>query len=988
MINLRRILFVLFFLSGLAALIYEVTWARKLSLIFGTTTYAVSSILAVFFAGLALGSFIFGRWIDKKGRPLKTYAILELGIGLYAMATPWLFKLIEGLQIAFWQRFEPAYFGFSIFTFGLSFLILIIPTTLMGGTLPVLSKFWVRREEEVGGGVGALYFINTAGAVLGAFLAGFLLIAAIGVNETILTAAVVNLLIGGIVLAFSGKRLAVREEKRLEKKDQETLYAKPYTLNPILIAFGLAGFSALALEVLWTRVMVMVFGGSIYAFTIVLVTFLLGIALGSAVGSAILGASSGERLASREKLNAKPYTLNPLILFAGIEILLGVSVILLTPLLGDLPFWFLSIYKNFGQSFGGLQFGLFLLAFMVMILPTLLMGMAFPVVVKAYSVQRLGSRVGEIYAANTIGGIFGALVAGFVFIPAVGVQKGIWLAGSIYLLIGVGLVFYIIRSFTKIRFKFAFISIIALSLLVILIGFNLPSWNKSVLSSGFYKEPFFYLGKVKKEVETVISTNKILFYEEGLGATISVAQDLFDRSLALIINGKTDASTGADMENQVLSGHLPMLFHQDPKSVLVIGLGSGVTLGSVEQSPVETIDMVEIEPAVVEAASYFADYNHNALKDKRVNLIIADGRNYLLAVEKRYDVITSEPSNLWLTGVSNLFTKEFYQSAKEHLNENGVMVQWLHLYAMGENDLKTAVRTFYEVFPQSLAFNVFTSHDMLLIGGKEKLVLDLEQIKTRMSQEKVRVDLARVGISSPFDILVYLTMDKGAIEKFSQGGALHTDNQPVLEFSAPKSLYLPTQASSLKRIMEFWVDISALKSKEIKEFREHFAKMMIASAESNMGEAIEEGELAREIRNDHPGLNRRLARLYFEKTYFLLKEQKRQEVKENLLRSLEILPTSQARNILGSIYFDEGKLDLAQEQFEEVIEESPELSETHFNLGLVLEQIGDLNRAIEEFEKVLELDPEYSGAHEKLAKLYEMRGDYGKAEEHRKLKRE
>lgn len=965
--RLRRLLFILFFLSGLAALVYEVVWARKLSLIFGTTTYGVSSILAVFFAGLALGSWIFGKWIDKGREPLKTYAFLELGIGIYAAFTPLIFKLIEGLQVAIWQQFEPSYSSFSIFTFLLAFLGLIIPTTLMGGTLPVLSKFWVRCEEEIGSGVGALYFINTAGAVLGTFLAGFFLIAYLGVNQAIWLAALINLLIGIVILVFRG---GYQETKGERQVFSEKLTPKPYTLNPILIAFALAGFAALALEVLWTRVLVMTIGGSIYAFTLVLIAFLLGIALGSAIMS---------RFTDRLR--------NSLIWFSGIEILLGISVILLTPLLSNLPFWFLSIYQSFSQSFVSLQFGLFLLTLMVMLLPTFLMGAAFPIVIKAYKEEQVGSRVGKVYTANTIGGIFGALAAGFVFIPLIGVQKGIWVAGSVYLLIGVAMLWLSYRS------KFVYISVTALALLSLLLGFRLPSWDKSILTFGFYANPYDFVGQEKEEIKKLFASNKILFYKEGPTATVAVHQDLYEGILSLRINGKADASTAEDMENQLLAGHIPMLLHPKPESVLVVGMGSGITLGSVVQYPAQEIDAIEIEPAVVEAAKYFAEYSHNALEDPRVNIIVTDGRNLLLATDKRYDVITSEPSNPWLTGSSKLFTQEYFQLMKEHLTEKGVALQWINLYSFDEEDLRTLVATFRSVFPNALAFNVLTSDDLLLVGGKDELVLDLEQIGSKMRQEKVKADLGRIAIEDPLELLAYLTMDGEVMEKFAKETPLNTDNHPILEFSAPKSLYVPTRARNLRVIMEYWVnpltliDADRARMEELVAFREHFAKMMIAYTESNFGEGIAEGEKARAIKSNHPGL-KYLSRLYFETAYFLVQQQKGQEAKQALLRSLEIKPVTQTRLILGSIYIDEGRLSEAQEQFEKAVETSPEMAVAHFNLGLILEQTGDLNRAIEEFERTVELDSEYREAHEELVKLYEMRGDYGRAEEHRKLIRE
>ena len=278
-----RWVFLLFFFSGFSALVYEVTWARKLSLIFGTDTYAISTVIAVFFAGLALGSFLLGRIVDRKGsKPLFLYGLLELGIGVYAVATPWIFKLIESIQISFWRAFEPSFGGFSLVAFALSVLGLIIPTLLMGGTLPVISKAWVTRETGVGRDVGSLYAVNTAGAVVGVFAAGFLLIAAIGVHQTIWAAAGISLLVGVIALGIS--RMDANE--RIKKQERISALApisSKFAPISVLLAFGLAGFAAIALEVLWTRVLVMVVGGSVYAFSLVLIAFLIGIAAGSAV---------------------------------------------------------------------------------------------------------------------------------------------------------------------------------------------------------------------------------------------------------------------------------------------------------------------------------------------------------------------------------------------------------------------------------------------------------------------------------------------------------------------------------------------------------------------------------------------------------------------------------------------------------------------------------------------------------------------------------
>jgi len=793
MSNLRRILFLLFFLSGFSALVYEVVWARQLSLIFGTTSFAISSILAVFFAGLALGSYLFGRLIDKGGSALKTYALLELGIGFYAFFTPWIFKLIESVQVSFWQRFSatggPTFSGFSLFTFSLCFLSLIIPTTLMGGTLPVLSKFWVRGEEEIGSGVGALYFINTLGATIGAFLAGFFLIATVGVNETILIAAVINLLIGTVVLGLARNKL-----RHSGVADFNPRHAESARLGVnqriLLIAFALMGFAALSLEVLWTRILILFYGGSVYAFTTVLVTFLLGIALGSAIASKIL-----DRYLSKNLFRW----------FGICGVVLGVLIVASLPLFNQMPFWLLEILKEARGSFGTVTFWEFGLAFLIMFLPTLLMGIIFPLGVKIYTqeIRYLGGSVGGLYAANTLGGIIGSLVAGFLLISLIGTQKGIWLAATLYLLVG-GAILITTGISKKTQ-----ILISCFIFLLILTGYFLPSWNKHFLISGPFANWRFFVSDSQKQAEKRMESSQFLYYKEGVEATVAVKKS--GEQVFLRINGKTDAATGLDMDTQILSGQLPMLLHPNPEDVLVIGLGSGITLGSVQQHPLTTVVAVEIEPAVVEAAKYFSQANYNALEDKRLKMVVGDGRNYLLALRqaqgKQYDVITSEPSNVWLSGNSKLFTKEYFQLARGRLKEGGLFAHWIQLYNLSPEDLKIAIKTFQSVFPYTSVWDNLSSYDLLLIGSLKPQNYDLSLLEEKFKEQKIKDDLARIFIDNPTQLFSYLVLDSQGVTKWTEKSKENTDNHPLLEFSAPKSLFQATISQNLEELKDWRPDL-------------------------------------------------------------------------------------------------------------------------------------------------------------------------------------
>lgn len=752
-----------FFLSGLAALVYEVTWVKKLGLIFGTTTYAVSTVLAVFFTGLALGSFVFGRLVDKYQRPLLTYALLELGIGIYALFTPQIFELIKSLQISFWQRFEPASSGFSLFTFLLSTAGLIIPTTLMGGTLPAISKFFVTQKETLGEKISILYAVNTAGAVLGTILAGFALMILLGVNGAIWFAALINVLVGLVAFGISRIDTNLRRIDTNERISSLADIRFRFASISILVAYAASGFAALALEVLWTRVLVMILGSSTYAFSIMLVTFLFGIAVGSAVISRFID----------KKENVLPY-------FVLSQVLIGILVILSIPLFNSLPFLFFSILRKYSQSFWGMQLAQFFLSSLVMVIPTLLMGAAFPIAVKIYKTNLIGTRVGNIYAANTIGGVFGSLASGFLLIPVFGIQKTILISALLYFLVAA-----MLR-----RSLFLYLGIG----LAVLFGFVFRL-DRQVLTSGVFFHGETYL---KEEIP-----GEIIFYKEGQLGTVTVRK-YPDGELILQTNGKVESSTREDLDTQLLSGHLPLLFHPKPQNALVIGLGGAFSLGAVEQhKSLKEIDAVEIEPAIVEAASLFSEFNNNALVDPRLNLIVADARNYLLASKKKYDVIASEPSNPWIAGMGNLFTKEFFELGKSRLKPGGIFASWIHLYSMSEGDLKTTLRTFQEVFPHTIVFINLSSVDLLLLGNEEELAIDYEQLGERFREESVQKSLSRVFITDPVSLFGYFLLDEEATRKFSQDAPLHTDNHPILEFSAPKSLYLNTVPTNLSVLKEF-----------------------------------------------------------------------------------------------------------------------------------------------------------------------------------------
>jgi len=768
--NIKIILLIVFGLSGVAALMYEIIWARMLGLVFGNTVYAISTVLAVFFAGLALGSLLFGKLVDRQRKPLLLLALLELGIGVYALLTPWIFDLVQQFQINLASGTSLEFSEWSLLRFGLSFLALIIPSILIGGTLPVIIKYFTKSIDQIGSITAKLYSANAFGATVGVILAGFVLIFFLGMQGTLFAAAAINIIIGLVILIL----MFTTEKEAGEVPDlAQSKTAAPGVVvldrrrKIILVAFFLTGFAALALEVLWTRVLIMAIGTTVYSFSIILASFILGLALGSFAIA---------RFVDR---------INTLKWFAGILFVLGLTVIFTTAALDSLPLLFFSLVKTFDpSSFFAVQIIGLSITFLVMLVPTMLMGAIFPLAVKLYAekIENIGTCIGKLYSVNTLGGIAGSVAGGFLFLPWFGIQKSILIAASVYIALGIFFSFMLPQKNLARALAFS-------GTLVIGLTFMLSPWQSLILSSGIYRNIEYPEAVTRKSMREGLLQQNMVFYEEGVSATVAVLETGNVRHLR--INGKTDASTASDdMPTQLLLGHLPMMLHENPKSALVIGLGSGITLGAIEQYPAEIIDAVEIEPAVAKAAEYFSDFNNNALQDPRLTLTIADARNFLKRTDKTYDVISSEPSNFWIEGNYNLFTKEFYEAVRGRLNERGIFMQWIHAYETDTESLKIAIRTLQSVFPYVSAWSPVTSYvDLLLVATEEPQRFNVKMIDKKFTDQKIAADLARADIQNVEDFLPRLYLGDSQLEKFGSGAKLHTDDRPILGIKSPLSLY-------------------------------------------------------------------------------------------------------------------------------------------------------------------------------------------------------
>ncbi len=756
----KSLLCACFFASGASGLLYEVLWTRILGLTFGHTVYAVTTVLGAFMGGLALGSWLLGRLADRGGRPLRLYGLLEIGIGLYCLAAPSLLSLTRDGYLSLSAAGAGGLPGKTLAQFVLAFAVLIVPTTLMGGTLPAVARALVATPPESGRTVALLYGINTLGAALGALAAGYVLLPAIGLAATNRLGVAMNLLAGVAALALSrGERASEPAGEKIPRSVPESREGPDRFL---LWCFAVSGAAGMSYQIVWVRSLVLVIGSSTYAFSAILVTFLAGIALGSFLFGRFRHAE-GARL------------------FAVLQIGIALCAFLLVPLFDRLPGLFIALFKGFGGSFGTVQAIQFLVVFAVVLLPTTLMGMTFPCLAAllARRVDRFGGDIGMLYAYNTLGAIAGSVATGFFLVPRIGAHAALALAIGGNALLGAAVLLR--RTSARARVPAVVVAVFAVLLLLS------PRWDRKLMSSGV-----FTLRKMPPSMDALVGSRvkELLFFREGISSTVSVVRNDTGET-ALLINGKADASSASDMETQVNLANVPMLLHPSPQRVAVVGLGSGVTAGIAALYP-ETarIDIVEIEPAVVEASRLFAAENRGILADPRVRVRIDDGRSYFQGTRDVFDVVISEPSNPWMAGIANLFSGEFFEAVRARLAPGGIYCQWLQGYSIAPAELKMIARTFQDVFPAASLWSA-SEGDFLLIGHKDRVwIASPDSIHRRAAGRPGLRDAFLVYDGAPvLGLAASFLLGPPELRAFAGDGPRNTDDRPLLEFSAPRSLY-------------------------------------------------------------------------------------------------------------------------------------------------------------------------------------------------------
>jgi len=807
-----RALVPLFVLSGATSLVYQTLWVRQLHLVVGTSGLAVATVLAAFMSGLALGGFLGGRFADGARRPILAYALLEAGIGLYALLFPLLLHAVEPVYLEFWRQNEPTPLTFFAFQFLLLGVLLLPPTTCMGATLPLLARFATSPETrpigeaedtetaaaqpgapalvaaDPGARIGRLYGANTLGAVLGTALAGFVLLPGLGLHATTWVTAGGNALLCGLALATAARAGELAPAPR-----EHVATTRGFALLAA-IAF-LAGLSGLIYEVAWFRVLLLNLGGSAYAFTIMLLAFLIGIAGGGWTGGGL-----ADRVHARHGL---PGVLRGLAL---LELGVGLLAWAAMYLYGELPYAFTWIFDQVDPNLGWLWPGELALALVIMLPPALLMGAAFPFLVRAAAGDgrgALGGPVGALYGWNTVGGILGAGAGSLLLLPRIDVTGTVILAISLNLaaaVLAIGAVQW--RSGHRARLGGW---VLAGAWAVGLLHFKPPPWDPLLMTAGMYKYASDLSDRSRAGVYAfAVSAYDLLFYDEGLSSVVTVARSKTTGNMWLANNGKVDASTSIDMPTQVLCAELPFAFRPESRDAVVIGLASGITAGTVTLDPrLEHIDIVELEPAILAASHLFDDYNHHPLDDPRVHLYANDGRNHITLVPPAsYDVVVSEPSNPWLSGVSNLFTREFFELGKTRLRPGGVWSQWVQMYGMDEDDLRTLVKTFAEVYPYVRLFSTIEDADLVLVGSEAPLSIQVPDLARLFTiSPDVSRELAGIGITSSADLLTRYQLDRDGALAFAGDAPENTDDNMRIEYSAPLHLHEDTAARNFQALL-------------------------------------------------------------------------------------------------------------------------------------------------------------------------------------------
>ena len=795
---------VLFFLSGATGLVYELLWVRLLYQAFGSTIQSVTTVVAAYMGGLGLGAWLFGRYADRHPKPGALYGRLEIAIGAFGLVSPLVLALAHQVYLGTAGAFRLSGAASVGVRFGLAAVVLLIPTTLMGGTLPVLTRAFMGRDRnELRRSLGLLYGVNTLGAMVGTALAGFFLVEYLGIRASLWGTAAVNVALGTLALwlqprAFArgqtelGGASSVPDPGREPGADPGREPGKPPRSDPLhrpaLVLLGITAFASLLDEIAWTRVLVMVVGGSTYAFTLVLLVFLLGIGLGSGI---VARRGAVRRAVAADAALAQGIT--------------GAGAALLLLFFSALPLYVISVFGHvaFGAVTRLLLLGVAVGA--VVLIPAIGMGLTFPLLTDLAAPQdgARGADVGTAYALNTLGGIAGAVLTGFVLVVVLGTETTLRIGLVINGVAALALAALAARgvadrSAEQRALRLRVLGAGALASVTLGVAVGASGWSTRLIDLGptIYGRELMDAGARRAFLEH--RGARQLAFREGWNATVSVWETLSGRTLH--VNGKVDASDRGDMNTQIMLGLAPAAARPHAASALVIGFGSGVTTHVLAAVPgMRRVRVVEIEPAVLGMSRYFTGVNDSVLARPVVSAVVDDARSALQLQRDRFDVIVSEPSNPWVAGVATLYTPEFFRIVRARLAEDGVFCQWVQLYQLSLPIVAGIVGNLRAVFPHVEVW-FSTGLDVMVLASGRPLHYERAWLDRLLAPSTPIGQLSSewLGIDSTGDYFGRRLLGDIGVARLTDGATLvHRDDRPQLEFVAARRFLDPVWDAGL-----------------------------------------------------------------------------------------------------------------------------------------------------------------------------------------------
>jgi len=750
----NRQLFTAIFVSGASALVYQLIWVRLLGLVFGVSSFAVATVVAVFLLGLGLGSYFFGRWSERARDPLRIYMYVELGIAATSLIA---YLVIEALPV-YRYLYEYAYnnlgfYGLSIARLLLSTLVLLPPVFLIGGTMPLLAKYFLRDPANLGSSFSKIYYLNTLGACAGALLTGFVFVRYFGVIGTLVIAVGGNLLVA-LIIALSKRGTGVARPATGERP--------PYSY--MLVFLFLTGFISLSYEMLWVRILSTYGLSTSQAFALILAGFLLGFSVGAWVVA--------RRVDRHRDLEAWFSAVCIVTAFSGAVVLLLLR-----------QFEALTILLADATPMSQLTVGM-TLAFTVSFIPAVFMGILFPLGVRIYAhdIDRIGAKAGNTFFSNTLGCVLGSLLTGFVLIPFVGMWNTTLLLINLSLLIAVA---FLLRGRRPARAQWVSLAIVAAVA-------NLMVFTNSKTFHAELKGP---------DQRTVAEGFDVIYYAEGLSGTVTAVERGNYRGL--FVDGQNVSGTDLVLlADSKMLAHVPLLLAKEPDAALTVGYGTGTTSGSMLLHDVD-VHAVEIEKKIIEAAPLFSEVNYESYADPDLDIVLDDARNYIATTDEEFSVIVTDVTNLKYKRNPYLYTREYFEIMRGALSEDGVAAAWLPVGGLSFNDLRTLIATFDSVFPHTTAwyFTQFPTHFIILVGTPGPTMVNLNELREEIIE--VERDLRSLSVDNVYELASMLLLGESDIDALVDGAPIHTDNRPILEYSDMDLYNVVDVAPNLGRLLEF-----------------------------------------------------------------------------------------------------------------------------------------------------------------------------------------